>query len=160
MHSGTFWNILHAFWNILEHSACILKHSPCMKTAWESPEDLSPIEKERALYTGQPNKQKLPEPKVILQAKMQIPPAGSRLRPSVGLDPPPPFTGQATATIGSCPHLCVKHKKCSLTKHLRSGRHIYLDQENTLLWRVWSQQQKLRYSSQWHFITIFSKLLI
>lgn len=51
------------------------------------------------------------------------------------------------ATIGSCPHLCVKHKKCSLTKHLRSGRHIYLNQENTLLWRVWSQQQNLRYSS-------------
>ncbi len=27
MHSGTFWNILHAFCNILEHSACILEHS-------------------------------------------------------------------------------------------------------------------------------------
>ena len=27
MHSGTFWNILHAHWNILELSACILKHS-------------------------------------------------------------------------------------------------------------------------------------
>ena len=26
-HSGTFWNILHAHWNILELSACILKHS-------------------------------------------------------------------------------------------------------------------------------------
>ena len=23
MHSGTFWNILHAFWNILELSACV-----------------------------------------------------------------------------------------------------------------------------------------
>jgi len=37
MHSGTFWNILHAFWNILEHSACImhaflniLEHSSCI----------------------------------------------------------------------------------------------------------------------------------
>ena len=24
MHSGTFWNFLHAFWNILEHSTCTL----------------------------------------------------------------------------------------------------------------------------------------
>merc|ERR1711946_68878 len=27
MHSGKFWNILHAFCNTLEHSACILEHS-------------------------------------------------------------------------------------------------------------------------------------
>ena len=27
MHSGTFWNFLHAFFNILEHFACILEHS-------------------------------------------------------------------------------------------------------------------------------------
>ena len=27
MHSGTFWNILHAFWKILEHFACILEYS-------------------------------------------------------------------------------------------------------------------------------------
>ena len=24
LHSGTFWNFLHAFWDILEHSECIL----------------------------------------------------------------------------------------------------------------------------------------
>ena len=116
-------------------------------------EDLSPKDKVRALNAGQTKWTDIASPltKIILQAKMKIPPAGSRLRPSVSLDPPPPFTdvwaAQATATIGSCPHLCVKHKKCSLTKHLRSGRHIYLNQENTLLWRVWSQQQNLRYSS-------------
>ena len=27
MHSGTFWNFLHALWNILEHSGMFCMHS-------------------------------------------------------------------------------------------------------------------------------------
>ena len=29
------------------------------------------------------------------------------------------LSGPAQASIGSCPHLCVKHKKCPRTKYLR-----------------------------------------
>ena len=62
MHSGTFWNILHAFWNILlsfwnilhafgkiqELSACILKHSG---TFWII---LDAVEGCRRIFSGWP----------------------------------------------------------------------------------------------------------